>query len=126
MSAQRLSAKSVRRIERDTGLVITRGWAHGGYTFDFVVHDVEHPDRHRHGWWNKKSGEWGIEADGGRYGHGVLHYTTCAELFPELCCDRHNRACEPPSELCCQACTEATHPHHDDGSLCVLAFEAAR
>lgn len=34
------------------------------------------------------------------------------------CCDLHGRACEPPSELCCEACTEAAHPGHDDGSRC--------
>jgi hypothetical protein len=25
------------------------------------------------------------------------------------CCDSHNQHCEPPSELCCERCTEATH-----------------
>jgi len=35
------------------------------------------------------------------------------------CCDLHNRNCEPPSELCCWECTEATHPDHRDGSACI-------
>ena len=25
------------------------------------------------------------------------------------CCDMHGRNCEPPSELCCEECTEARH-----------------
>jgi hypothetical protein len=40
------------------------------------------------------------------------------------CCDLHGRNCEPPAELCCQRCTEASHvtfPHpHADGSRCVM------
>ena len=28
------------------------------------------------------------------------------------CCDLHGRNCEPPSELCCENCTEADHPAH--------------
>lgn len=27
----------------------------------------------------------------------------------DRCCDMHNRNCEPPSELCCENCTEARH-----------------
>jgi hypothetical protein len=34
------------------------------------------------------------------------------------CCDLHGRNCEPPSELCCQLCTEASHPEHRDGTTC--------
>lgn len=34
------------------------------------------------------------------------------------CCDLHGRNCEPPSELCCRHCTEASHPEHADGSAC--------
>lgn len=41
------------------------------------------------------------------------------------CCDSHSRTCEPPSELCCERCTEVKHytfPYpHADGSTCVLA-----
>jgi hypothetical protein len=29
-----------------------------------------------------------------------------------VCCDMHNRHCEPPSELCCEYCAEAFHPKH--------------
>lgn len=68
MSAQRLSAKSRRRIERSTGLDIVRAWAHGGYVFNFVTAD------HRHGAWDKRTGEWQFNDD-------AMHYTSCAELF---------------------------------------------
>lgn len=41
------------------------------------------------------------------------------------CCDFHGRNCEPPSELCCNECTEAAHKmgdatrgFHGDGSKC--------
>lgn len=44
------------------------------------------------------------------------------------CCDSHNQTCEPPSELCCTNCTEATHDtfpiRHADGSRCVLDAQA--
>jgi hypothetical protein len=48
------------------------------------------------------------------------------------CCDMHNEHCEPPSELCCEECTEFHHGlhrcderkpfalSHHDGSQCVL------
>lgn len=36
------------------------------------------------------------------------------------CCDLHNRNCEPPSELCCGHCTEASHPNHPPGEQCVM------
>jgi hypothetical protein len=29
------------------------------------------------------------------------------------CCDLHGRNCEPPSELCCEGCTEAVHQMGD-------------
>lgn len=37
-----------------------------------------------------------------------------------LCCDLHGTFCEPPSELCCESCTEAEHPRHPEGFVCVL------
>jgi hypothetical protein len=40
------------------------------------------------------------------------------------CCHLHTRTCEPPSELCCERCTEARHPDHPDGELCVLGVTA--
>lgn len=70
MSAQRLNAKSVRRIERTTGLSILRGWAHGGYVFAFVTED------HRHGFWRKKDQTWGWDAE-------PTHYSSCDEMFPD-------------------------------------------
>jgi uncharacterized Zn finger protein (UPF0148 family) len=36
-----------------------------------------------------------------------------------VCCDLHNRNCEPPGELCCAGCTEAGHPEHADGRACI-------
>lgn len=38
------------------------------------------------------------------------------------CCHLHTRTCEPPSELCCDGCTEVDHPVHADGRPCVLGF----
>lgn len=75
MSAQRLSDRSRRRIERATGLPIVRAWAHGGCVMDFVTPEAE--GGHRHGMWDKKTGYWRILAD-----DEVTHYTTCTELFP--------------------------------------------
>lgn len=46
--------------------------------------------------------------------HGAHHTTTLAVA----CCDLHGRNCEPPLELCCDLCTEATHPWHGDGLPC--------
>lgn len=71
MSAQRLSERSRRRIERATGLTIVRAWAHGGYEMDFVTPE------HRHGVWDKKTGAWRYLAE-----QEVCHYTSCSELFP--------------------------------------------
>jgi hypothetical protein len=71
MSAQRLSDKSIRRIERSTGLPVVRAWAHGGYVFNFVTAD------HRHGAWDKKTGRW-------EFHDNPMHYTSCAEMFPEV------------------------------------------
>lgn len=78
MSAQRLSDKSARRISRATGLDIVRAWAHGGYVFDFVIASPDHPEKHEHGWFDKKTGQWGLDNFAGH-----AHYDTCfTELFP--------------------------------------------
>ncbi|MYR28727.1 MULTISPECIES: hypothetical protein [unclassified Streptomyces] len=71
MGAQVLSPRSTRRIARLTGQEVVRAWAHGGYIMDFVTPD------HRHGWWDKKTGEWGW--DTGDTGH----YSSCVRLFPD-------------------------------------------
>lgn len=68
VSAQRLSARSIRRMERSTGLSIRRAWAHGGYVFNFVTTD------HRHGAWDKKTGDWQFQPD-------QRCYTSCREMF---------------------------------------------
>lgn len=54
-----------------------------------------------------------------------------SDLVRTACCDLHSTTCEPPSELCCDQCTEAGHgipwwydhtqPTHADGTPCVLA-----
>jgi hypothetical protein len=88
MSAQRLSDKSRRRIERATGLDIVRAWGHGGYTFDFVI-AADNDDRHSHGWFDRKTGEWGIYEDSEYLGH----YDTCfTELFPTTPADETHRS----------------------------------
>lgn len=69
MGAQILSPRSTHRIARSTGLKVVRAWGHGGYVMGFVT------AAHEHGWWDKKTGEWGFEDD-------VVHYTSCATLFP--------------------------------------------
>lgn len=68
MSAQRLGAKATRRIEHAIGEPVLRAWSHGGYTMDFVTPD------HRHGWWNKTTGEFG-------WTENPMHYTSCAETW---------------------------------------------
>lgn len=72
MSAQVLNDRSTRRIARSTGLDVVRAWAWGGYTMYFVTAD------HRHGWWDKKTSEWGFDEDA-----DVMHYASCRELFPK-------------------------------------------
>lgn len=70
MAAQRLNARSTRRLGRITGLDnIIRGWGHGGYVHGFVTSD------HRHGWADIRTGEWGYDED-------PFHYTSCSEMFP--------------------------------------------
>ena len=70
MSAQQLSPRSIRRIERATGLKLRMAWSHGGYTMGFATED------HRHGWYDKKSGEWGFEEP-------TVHYSSCFRFWPE-------------------------------------------
>jgi hypothetical protein len=77
MSAQRLSDKTTRRLSRAIGIDVVRAWAHGGYTYDFVVADASDPSGHRHGWYEKKSGDWGLWES-----QGLSHYNTCKEMFP--------------------------------------------
>lgn len=69
MSSQRLGDKARRRIERTIGEPVLRAWSHGGYTMDFVTPD------HRHGWWDKKTGEFG-------WAEPSFHYTSCRETWP--------------------------------------------
>jgi len=72
MGSQRLSAKTMRRIERHTGLPVVRAWAHGGYVYDFVTPD------HRHMLVHSKT--WEVEEDT----QTSPHYNTCTELFPDF------------------------------------------
>jgi len=71
MSAQRLNAKSIRRIERTIGEPVKMAWSHGGYWMSFVTPD------HRHGEWRRWSGEWHWDND------PMAHYTTCREWWPD-------------------------------------------
>ena len=70
MSAQVLNDRSTRRIARSTGLDVVRAWSWGGYTMAFVTAG------HRHGWWDKKTDEWGWDEE-------PMHYASCRRLFPE-------------------------------------------
>lgn len=70
MSLQRLGDKALRRIERTIGEPVLRGWANGGSVFGFVTPD------HRHGWWTKRTEEWGWEATGGCV-------SSCWETWPD-------------------------------------------
>jgi len=72
MGCSVLNPKSTRRIARSTGQEVVRAWSHGGYTMHFVTPE------HRHGWWDKKTGEWGWHDTDDR----IDHYTSCAVLFP--------------------------------------------
>jgi hypothetical protein len=76
MSAQRLNARNIRKITATTGLPVIRAWGHGGYTHDFVTAG------HLHGWYNLKSGDWGIQT------YRVAHYDTC----PGGSAERHSPA----------------------------------
>jgi hypothetical protein len=49
---------------------------------------------------------------------------TAADVDAMPCCTMHGPSCEPPAELCCNACDEAEHPEHPGGAVCVL--EAGR
>lgn len=71
MSAQRLSDRSRRRIERVVGVPVVRAWAHGGTTMSFVTDD------HRHGHCDKAT------PDVVTWEQGPTHYTSCRELFPQ-------------------------------------------
>ena len=61
---------------------------------------------------------YGVAADYATRLEEVLGVSGCTE--PRACCDLHGIHCEPPSELCCHACTEAAHPEHPPGVRCVL------
>lgn len=54
--------------------------------------------------------------------HAAAKLAAAVDALPQpvaaQCCDLHGRNCEPPSELCCWSCTEASHPEHRDGSVC--------
>lgn len=54
-----------------------------------------------------------------------VHQSFTRALRPDdmPCCNLHNERCEPPGDLCCHDCTEASHDtfpiRHADGSTCV-------
>jgi hypothetical protein len=51
---------------------------------------------------------------------GYVHATY--ETPDRMCCHLHSHTCAPPSELCCEHCTEKNHPEHPTGTRCVLAI----
>ena len=77
-------------------------------------------------WWGDTF-VFGTEGLGeGRVAYRVVGWERRALLLhrhidPLPCCDMHNEHCEPPSELCCDGCTEIGHPEHRDGGTCVLS-----
>lgn len=72
-----MSDRNTRRWAARLGLPIVRMWAHGGYTFDFAVVDAEHPEGHRHGSVDMKTGEWAwADDETKRY---RPHYDSCSE-----------------------------------------------
>lgn len=93
MSASIVGAKLTRQIATSTGLDIVRAWGHGGYRFAFVTSD------HRHGTWNKKTGEW-------QWDETPSHYTSCSELFPghDGTCRDHDQRWAPIQGGHCIAC----------------------
>jgi len=77
MSAQRLNARSIRRIERDVNkdrknlVDIVMAWSHGGYVMNFVTSE------HIHGAWDKKTGLY--ELDPNRQDR-FWCYSTCPKV----------------------------------------------
>lgn len=71
MGCSVLNPRSTRRIAASTGQLIVRAWSHGGYIMGFVT------EEHQHGWWDKKTGEWGWHA------MDTPCYTSCSDLFPD-------------------------------------------
>lgn len=74
---------------------------------------------------NPETPDW-LDAAGfsGEYIATVVRAALARDAAPGACCEYHTATCEPPSELCCERCTEAAHPGHADGSACVLARDA--
>lgn len=71
MSVQRLSAKSTRRVRRQLGEpTITRAWVNNGQDHNVILFATWD---HRHGWFNRKTGEtgWDIPAE------EADHFTSC-------------------------------------------------
>lgn len=78
MSAQRLGKKMLRRISSAANANVIRGWAHGGYMFNFVTAE------HFHGYYDKRDGNvvWYPPDEG--------HYSSCySEEWPEHLRARH-------------------------------------
>lgn len=66
MGTQLLGAKWLRKLSATTGKTVVRGWAHGGYTHEFITED------HEHGLFDMKTGEvWWVPNE------EVIHYTSC-------------------------------------------------
>lgn len=117
MMATRAATSSGTDISRDEpGLAIVYGETERYYVGEWVTGlgfiNVRFP---------KDTTRELTEAEKARYRGKLIRVGGMTRPILIPCCDLHNEHCEPPSELCCGACTEAAHPEHPRGVPCVLA-----
>jgi len=87
MGMQPLSARSIRRIARTTGLDVIHGAANGGYWHAFVT------SAHEHGAWHRHTHEWEWT--------NAACTTSCKQLFPDTPPVRHGEAVtDTPACVC--------------------------
>jgi hypothetical protein len=68
-----------------------------------------------------------LSTGGHAYDQAMGRVLAAADEYADApCCDLHGRNCEPPSELCCERCTEARHPAHPRGQTCSAPDLAAQ
>lgn len=79
MSAQRLSDRAIRRIERATGVTpIVRGWAHGDNWYYFITPGPDGGyEGHQHGEYNMKTAQWSFYETRDS-GMSIHYYPTCS------------------------------------------------
>lgn len=83
MGMQPLSARSIRRIARTTGLDVIHGAANGGYWHAFVT------SAHEHGAWHRHTHEWEWT--------NAACTTSCKRLFPDTPPVRHEQDTTSPA-----------------------------